>query len=516
MIYMRRLLSGLLVLLTAISCNEPRTAPAQVEVLPVTGTWVNLSWQDERNNYTNFRDEALNTDPELWRDKMCELHDIGVDYIVIMQVANEGKAYYPSSLYPKLYPEGRKSPVEAIMDACDSLGMHVFMSCGWAYDQDDNVGDPAVVERQCRMMDELGGLYGDRGSFYGWYLPIEDCLIPYLPERSVEGINRLVARARTVTPGKKTMAAPYGIFGAELDNPLFREQLAKIDIDIIAYQDEVGCVRERFPMQRMKDNFRKLGQIHEDLGIEFWVDLETFTWEKGTNSRQSALIPAEFGRVLSQIVGASRAGVGRITSFAVCGLFDKPGSRHPLGQPAEAELAYANYSAWLSGDPHWKMLESIFTGEAVNDAAGAAVSYSSSGLPSAGASRRQAFLPKLTDGQTGHEDVACREWFKSARGMDVTLDLGSVHSISAVAPHFLNYTPDSIKMPAKVEIYTSVDGSSFSLAASGPGPHAVNDRHDCWSDVAYFPDLGEARYLRVVAATDEWSGIACDEIFVKY
>lgn len=514
---MKRITYALAALLTVISCSAPVYEPGtRTEVLPVTGTWVNLAWQDERNDYTNFKDETVNTDPELWTAKMCELHGIGVDYIVIMQVANEGKAYYPSELSPELYPEGRKSPVEAILDACDSLGMHVFLSCGWAYDQDDNVGDPAVVERQCLIMDELGGLYGDRSSFYGWYLPIEDCLIPYLPERSIEGINRLTARAHSVTPGKRTMVAPYGIFGAELDNPLFREQLAKIDVDIIAYQDEVGCVRERFPLQRMKDNFRKLGQIHEDLGIEFWVDLESFTWEKGTNSRKSALIPAEFGRFLSQVVGASQAGAERILSFSICGLFDKPGSTHPLGQPVEAGLAYANYSEWLSGDPHWKMLESILSGAAVNDAAGAAVSFSSSGLPSPRTSGGQAFLPKLTDGQTGWEDVACREWFKSARGMDVTVDLGSVRGISAVAPRFLNYTPDSIRMPSTVEIYTSSDGNSFTLAASGKGPHAVNDRHDCWSDVAYFEGIGEARYLRIVAVTDEWSGIACDEIFVKY
>lgn len=76
------------------------------------------------------------------------------------------------------------------------------------------------------------------------------------------------------------MIAPYGIFGAQLDNPQFGAQLSKIDVDIIAYQDEVGCVRERFPMRRMKENFKRLGQIHKDLGIVFWIDLETFTWDR--------------------------------------------------------------------------------------------------------------------------------------------------------------------------------------------------------------------------------------------
>lgn len=487
--------------------------PRSDQVIPVTGTWVNLAWQDERNNYMNAKDEELNTDPELWADKMAELHEIGVDYIVIMQTANEGKAYYPSELMPHHYPDGRKSPVEAIMDTCDELGMQVFMSCGWAYDQSDNVGDPKVVARQCEMMGELGALYGDRPSFYGWYLPIEDCLIPYLPDRSVTGINRLTAKAHEITPGKRTMVAPYGIFGAELDNPAFGEQLSKIDVDIIAYQDEVGCVRERFPMHRMKENFRKLGEIHEKLGIEFWVDLEAFTWDRATNSQHSTLIPAEFGRLLSQFVGASQAGAKRILSFAIYGIFDKPGSRHPLGQPEKSAQAYTNYQNWLAGDPHWKLLEDIFTDKATNDAEGSVIAFSSEGIPN---KAQRSFLPKLVDGQFGYEDPGCNEWLKCTGCMDVTIDLGSEKDIAVVAPHFLNYTPDRIGFPRSLDIYTSVDGTDFQLAASAKKPEGLNDKHDCWTDIYYFTDLGKARYVRVAARTAGWSFIECDEIIVKY
>ena len=488
-------------------------APRSDQVIPVTGTWVNLAWQDERNNYMNAKDEELNTDPELWADKMAELHEIGVDYIVIMQTANEGKAYYPSELMPHHYPDGRKSPVEAIMDTCDELGMQVFMSCGWAYDQSDNVGDPKVVARQCEMMGELGALYGDRPSFYGWYLPIEDCLIPYLPDRSVTGINRLTAKAHEITPGKRTMVAPYGIFGAELDNPAFGEQLSKIDVDIIAYQDEVGCVRERFPMHRMKQNFRKLGEIHEKLGIEFWVDLEAFTWDRASNSQHSTLIPAEFGRLLSQFVGASQAGAKRILSFAIYGIFDKPGSRHPLGQPEKSAQAYTNYQNWLAGDPHWKLLEDIFTGKATNDAEGSVIAFSSEGVPN---KAQRSFLPKLVDGQFGYEDPGCNEWLKCTGSMDVTIDLGSEKDLAVVAPHFLNYSPDRISFPRSLEIYTSSDGIDFQLVASAKKPEGLNDKHDCWTDISYFTDLGKARYIRVAAKTAGWSFMECDEIIVKY
>lgn len=87
-----------------------------MSVKPITGTWINLAYQDVRNKYTNPR-YFDNTDPDLWEQKIRELSDMGMEYLVFMAVANEGKAYYPSKLMPWVYPANRKSPVDAIMDA---------------------------------------------------------------------------------------------------------------------------------------------------------------------------------------------------------------------------------------------------------------------------------------------------------------------------------------------------------------------------------------------------------------
>lgn len=485
-------------------------------IMPVTGTWINLAWQDERNNYTNFQDEVKNTDPAMWDEKMRALHAIGVDYIAFAQVANEGKAYYPSTIMEHHYPDGRMSPVEAILNTCDELGMHVFMSCGWAKNQLDNVGDQKVIDRQCEIMRELAALYGDRPSFYGWYLPIEDCLVPYLPERSIPSINRLTATAHEITPGKKTLVSPWGIYGADLDNPKFAENLSKIDVDIIAYQDEVGCVRETFPINRMKHNFRKLGKIHEKLGIEFWVNIESFTWDRGTNNWYSSLIPAQFGRYLSQIVSASQSGAKRIISFAVYGMYEAPGAQYPLGQPEESVRAYETYQAWLAGDPHWKLLEDIFSGNARNSAKGCAVAYTGTDIKSHKDARKQAELQKLTDGAYGYEDPGCTDWVTFSGGMDVVIDLGAKHDVKVVAPRFIHYNPAWVRMPANLQIYTSDNGEDWILAAEGAGPHVANFKHDCWTDIARFEGIGEARYLRVVSASSLFNRIGCDEILVEY
>ena len=98
---------------------------------------------------------------------------------------SEGEAYYPSKLMPWAYSENRKSPVDAIMDAAARLGMKVFMSIGWAKDQDDNLRDPVIQQRQLDMMKELASIYRTHKALYGWYLPVEDCLCPILSEHAV-------------------------------------------------------------------------------------------------------------------------------------------------------------------------------------------------------------------------------------------------------------------------------------------------------------------------------------------
>ncbi|MBE6216357.1 MAG: DUF4434 domain-containing protein, partial [Bacteroidales bacterium] len=85
---------------TAVSCEK---------ILPVTGSFINLPYQDVRNKYTNPL-HIDGTDPLMWKAKVSELHKMGMEYLIIMAVANEGKSYYPSGLMPWQYPHQRQSP----------------------------------------------------------------------------------------------------------------------------------------------------------------------------------------------------------------------------------------------------------------------------------------------------------------------------------------------------------------------------------------------------------------------
>lgn len=53
---------------------------------PVTGSWINLAYKDVRNKYTNPQ-SFDNMDPKLWEAKVRELSAMGIEYLVLMEVA---------------------------------------------------------------------------------------------------------------------------------------------------------------------------------------------------------------------------------------------------------------------------------------------------------------------------------------------------------------------------------------------------------------------------------------------
>ncbi len=467
------------------------------EIKPVTGTFLNFFWQDERNNYMNQRN-VDQTNPDHWACKVEELHEMGVDYLIFMAVANEGKAIYPSKFMERAYPEGRKSPIDAIMDTADRLGMHVIVSTGWARNQLDNLADPYVIETQRKIMEELAEIYGTRSSFYGWYLPVEGCFIPYLSDHAVQGVNKIAARARELTPGAKVLISPYGTFAADFEDPRFAKSIYDLDVDIIAYQDEIGCVRETFPMKNMKEHFKMLEEIHKKTNIEFWANVESFTWDREPNNWYSTLVPAAFGRYLSQIVGVNQAGVDRIISFAVTGIIDKPFSNYPAGQKILSNEAYEDYMAWKNGDSRWKLLEEIFTGKQF-------------------AEHKVLNGPKsICDGKFAWENPSDEAWNTFENGeMSIIVDLGDKKNITKIAAHFCEYYLENISIPQCLEVEISNDGKNFKKVKTVTYKNWPNKLLDCWTDIILADGLDvRGRYVKISAYAKD-AKILCSEIIVE-
>ncbi|MFD1629464.1 DUF4434 domain-containing protein [Pseudopedobacter beijingensis] len=500
---MKMWINIIVITLLTLGCSFAQTTKQ------VKGTWVNLPYQDVRNKYMNPK-HVNYTDPLFWHTKIKEYAEMGLSYIVIMAVANEEKSFYPSQFMALAYPQGQESPVEAIMNAADKYGMNVFMSCGWAINQDDDIRRPEIKVIQQKIMRETAELFSKHKSFYGWYLPVEDSLSPVLPDQSVEAVNTLTETAKSLTPNAKIMISPYGIWNADIRNRKFADQIKKLKVDIIAYQDEVGCVREPFPIKRVKENFQILGQIHKETKIEFWANVESFTWEKEDNSRESALVPAAFSRYLSQIVGASMSGAKEIVSFSIYGIMDKSTSEMPIGQPIGSAKFYSDYTDWQNGIGRWPLLEKTFMGNVNNLATGKYVKFNT--LPSSKINKG-----KLTDNSYGYEDPSDSNWLSFENGiMNFEVDLKKIINIKSIAVRFLHYRKENVLLPNIVDFYVSSDGRKFKKAKTIAMEASPNDRHDSWIDIAMVGDLNEtARFIKIIAEGDKDGQILSDEVLVN-
>lgn len=446
---------------------------------PARGTRINLPYQDVRNKYMNpAHVDYLSA--EFWETKISELSEFGIEYIVIMVVANDRKSFYPSDFMEPAYIKGNKSPVEAIMETADKHNMKVFMGSGWAVNQDDDIRKPEIKETQEKIMVETAAKFKHHKSFFGWYLPVEDSFEPYLPDHAIEAVNTLTHKAKSLTLGKQVMISPYGICYADINNKKFAEQIKRLQVDIIAYQDEIGCVREPMPMKRMKENFAILGEIHKETSIQFWANVESFTWEKKDNDRESALIPASFPRYLSQITGVSLAGAKEVISFSVYGIFDKPNSGMPIGQPYLSAKAYQDYMDWKNGKGRWKFLETTFKGEVAH----AAINKKVNSKNPAQKSKR------LTDKKLGQETTKDNAWLDFGnKQMDVVIDIGKEIKIKTLVGRFLHFHKELIELPSFVNFYVSNDNNIFTKIGTVKMEVTANDRHDCWIDIALLDSI---------------------------
>ena len=115
-------------------------------------------------------------------------------------------------------------------------------------------------------------------------------------------------------------------------------QLRRLDVDIIAYQDEVG-VRKSTPDQTGA-YYRSLREAHDKAGrSRLWADMEVFEFEGATY--RSALIPASIDRVEAQLRALS-PWVDKILCYEYPGLLSRPGSEASYAGDEPARL-YAEY-----------------------------------------------------------------------------------------------------------------------------------------------------------------------------
>ena len=188
----------------------------------------------------------------------------------------------------------------------------------------------------------LYAAYRENPAFVGWYLPDETEAGPAFSPVFLDYVNRYAAFLRALDPGKKILIAPYGTQKIVPDET-FVEQLRNLDVDYIAYQDEVG-VQKSTPDQTGA-YYEGLRRAHDAAGrSKLWADMEIFRFEGKVYA--SALLPADIDRIRRQMEALSPH-VEKILVYAYPGMMARPGSIATYEGHASPETLYNAYQALL-------------------------------------------------------------------------------------------------------------------------------------------------------------------------
>ena len=301
---------------------------------PINGTWLEIHHHGlPEGKYFNpmiheFSDKQ-------WKAKVKEIASLKMKYIVLMGIAYTDyeiqESYFPSTIYPKSKRIRAKEPIKAILQEAEKQGMKVFLSVGfygpWPQPYENMVSEE-VYQKATKAMKELYDLYGHYESFYGWYYPDETEIEPYFHPEFIQYVNRYSAFVKTLNPNLKTLIAPYGTRKVQTDD-YFVQQLKELDVDFVAYQDEVG-VKKATPEQT-KEFYKNLKKAHDQANrSKLWADVETFTFEGEVY--KSALLPTPIKRLEAQLESVSPY-VDEILVFEYQGMMNQPQTIAFCGHP---------------------------------------------------------------------------------------------------------------------------------------------------------------------------------------
>jgi hypothetical protein len=312
-------------------------------IKPIKGTWFEFQhhnlleapyWNQTCREFTARQ----------WDIKIKEMAEIGIEYVVLMAVACHFEAYYGTSIFPKA-KMGCENPLEVLLNACDKYDVKLFIPndfFGTWDDSKDMLTNPQVQKRRLQATEELVRICSGHKCFYGWYWPNEAHICGYYSEEFIAYVNECSKLARSLVPGKKILIAPYGTNKVAADDK-FVKQLEELDVDIIAYQDEIGVQKTK--VSESAAHFEKLRKLHDKVGNRaLWADVEIFEFEGEVY--KSPLIPADINRIIKQLEAVSSF-VDTVLVYQYLGIMNKPGTQAFAGHSGSSQF-YTDYVNWLN------------------------------------------------------------------------------------------------------------------------------------------------------------------------
>jgi len=276
-----------------------------------------------------------------WAEKIREIAEAGLEYLVLMATAAYYRSFYDSQIYPK-WQMGCEDPLEAVLAAADKYKVKFFIGAGFYgnWESEHVITDPVAARQRLQSLGELVKLYGHHASFYGWYWPDEAFINRHYSPDFITYVNTLSHEARQLKHQAPIMIAPYGTRVAVPDDEYVR-QLDSMDVDIVAYQDEVGVRKSK--VTETAAFYEGLRKAHDrSQKSKIWADVEIFEFEGDVY--KSALMPASFERVQQQLKAVS-PWVDEVLVYQYLGLMNKPGTAAFAGSPQSTRL-YSDYAAW--------------------------------------------------------------------------------------------------------------------------------------------------------------------------
>lgn len=318
-----------------------QSAPGPAAIKPISGSWFEFQHHSTVEG-VDWNPQCVRFTCNQWDAKIKEIADVGMEYLVLMATAVYYRSFYPSKVYPQ-WELACPDPLEVVLSAADKYGIKFFIGGGFYGDWTSPgiITDPVGMKQSLQAIEEIAGIYGHHKSFYGWYWPNEAFINKHFSEQFIKYANTSSQLARKLMPDAKILIAPYGTRLAVPDDK-YVQQLSSLDVDMIAYQDEIGV--RKSTKDETPSFYEGLRNAHDRAQRSaIWADVEIFNFEGAVYHR--ALIPAPFERVRNQLAAVS-PWVDRILVYQYQGMMNRPGSDAFCGTPASARL-YTDYVNWL-------------------------------------------------------------------------------------------------------------------------------------------------------------------------
>ncbi len=321
----------------------------------IDGAWAGIyHWSEEEGKHWN-NDIRKMTDSQ-WREMVRSMHGIGMDIIVIQEVFRnqyyvgnhnldvknyQGKAFYPSELYPGRMDIAAEDPVEAILSEADRLGMSVMMGVGMFAWFDFTAES---LEWHKLVAGELWEKYGHHDSFYGFYVS-EECagnlfnseqtdMMKLVRKKEISDFFREFKKyTSSLAPEKPVMLATnsMGVPDGADAYPALLENL-----DILC---PFGFARMPDGDLTGKEAADMLQGLCDEAGAHLWFDLEAFLFNP-----DMSLYPRPIDEIIYDLTLFEN--FEKILCYQYPGVFSNPDMSVLVGEKRTEKL-YKAYKAYM-------------------------------------------------------------------------------------------------------------------------------------------------------------------------